>query len=154
MRKASLAIAGAMLAATAVSLGVAHADEQATGQVQIVRVEYNVKGADTAANAYLESVRVKNLGAAPVVMTGWTLQDLTGHEYRFPAGYVLNAGQSVFVRTGVKPATLGGWWANPAFNLYWNRSSHMYGNSADSVTLENAGTRVDRVAWNDWTLLP
>lgn len=132
---------------------LAHADESATGKVQIVRVEYNVRGIDTPANAYLESVQVKNLGADQD-MTNWTLEDSTGHAFTFPAGYVLKANQAVNVRTGVKPATLTGWWANPLTNLYWNRSHHMYGNSADSVTLENAGTRVDRVAWNDFTILP
>jgi hypothetical protein len=144
----------------------ASADEQATGKVQITRVEYNVKGVDTASNAYLESVKVKNLGA-DMPMSGWTLQDLTGHTYHFPSTwddpsdslttlvpYVLKAGQEVNVRTGVKPASFGGWWSNKAINLYWNRSSHMYGNAADSVTLENAGNVVDRVAWNDFTIRP
>ena len=148
------ALVSGMLAGVVATVPMlAHADESATGKVQIVRVEYNVRGVDTPANAYLESVRVKNLGADQD-MTNWTVEDSTGHAYTFPAGYVLKANQTVNVRTGVKPTTLTGWWADSAANLYWNRTHHMYGNSSDSVTLENNGVRVDRVAWNDFTILP
>lgn len=152
----ALALAFGLTVPVQFTMGVASADEQAVGQVQIVRVDYNVKGADTAANAYLESVQVKNLSGAPVLMTGWTLEDLTGHVYRFPNGYTLNAGQTVSVRTGKTPsANPASWWNNSTFNLYWNRTQHMYGNSADSVTLINAAdVRQDRVAWNDWTIRP
>lgn len=154
------------MAIAALFIGVssqsASADEQATGNVQITRVEYNVKGVDTAANAYLESVKVKNLGVTTSTgcvgtgqnMTGWTLQDLTGHTYHFPANYCLANNQEVNVRTGVKPASFMGWWATPSINLYWNRSSHQYGNAADSVTMEDGSVVVDRVAWNDFTIRP
>ncbi len=175
MRK-FLAVIAAMvmtgLIAFVTVLSPASADEQATGKIQITRVEYNVRGTDTAANAYKESVKVKNLGMVQVPasaactfggvpvngqdMTGWTLEDLTGHRYRFPNGYCLRDGAEVNVRTGRTPSTNpASWWNNRAFNLYWNRDSHQYGNAADSVTLENAsGVRQDRVTWNDFTILP
>lgn len=159
IRKISSIIAALVAVVIAGSIGYglisqANADEQATGAPQIVRVEYNVKGVDTSSNAYLESVQVKNTTGAAVTMTGYTLEDLTGHTYRFPSGYSLAAGAVVNVRTGVKPASFGGWWSDPSKNLYWNRSSHQYGGS-DSVTLQDAsGARLDRVAWNDFTIRP
>jgi hypothetical protein len=150
----ALTMAGALIGLGALGPVPSVADEQATGLVQIIRVEYNVKGTDTAANAYLESVKVKNLSGAPVPMNGWTLEDLTGHVYHFPAAYVLAAGEEVNVRTGHTPSVNPASWWNGHANLYWNRSAHQYGNSADSTTLENSGVRVDRVAWNDFTIRP
>lgn len=160
IRKMTNIIAALVTVVIAGSIGYglisqANADEQSTGSPQVVRVEYNVRGTDTASNAYLESVQVKNTTGAAVVMTGYTLEDLTGHAYQFPDGYSLAAGASVNVRTGVKPASFGGWWADPSKNLYWGRSNHQYGNAADSVTLQDAsGARLDRVAWNDFTIRP
>lgn len=145
-------------------------DEQAVGQgAQIVRVDYNAKGVDTSANAYQELVRVQNKNAATAVpqttacdpaegdvtMTGYTLQDTTGHTYVFPT-YCLEPGDYVDVRTGRSPSTSAtSWWNNAEFNLYWKRSTHQYGNASDSATLERAdGTRVDRVAWSDFSIRP
>lgn len=160
MSKRVAALSAALVMVTAgmglsLTTSGASADEQAVG-VQLVRWEYNVPGVDTAANAYRESVKVKNTSGVPVNMTGWTVEDLTGHTFHFPSGYILNAGQEVNVRTGVKPSTLGGWWANPAANLYWNRSQHMYANgtAGESVVLQNSGSTVDRVNKNPFTIRP
>lgn len=147
----------AVVAALGLSFGVtaASADEQAKGQgVQITRVDYNVKGVDTAANAYQEAVQVTNLGEGVASLENCTLEDLTGHQYKFPADFSLDAGAYVYVRTGKSPASGPASWWNDGPNLYWNRTSHMYGNSADSVTLECDGVRKDRVAWNDFTIRP
>ncbi|GII88207.1 hypothetical protein Ssi03_61970 [Sphaerisporangium siamense] len=155
MKKTLLTVVAA-LAILGLSFGVttASADEQATG-VQITRVDYNVKGVDTAANAYQEAVQIKNTGTEDASLSGWSLEDSTGHTYRFPRGYTLKSGAYVYVRTGKNPAPTHGWWSDPAVNLYWNRTSHMYGNAADSVTLLRADdTRADRVAWSDFTIRP
>ncbi|WP_084963288.1 lamin tail domain-containing protein [Thermoactinospora rubra] len=154
MKKIVLTLVGG-IAALGLSFGVtaASADEQGTG-LQIVRVDYNVKGVDTSANAYQESVRVQNKGATPASLAGCTLEDLTGHTYHFPASFSLAPGAYVNVRTGKSPSTdPANWWNSPV-NLYWNRTSHMYGNSSDSVTLECGGSRLDRVAWNDFAIRP
>lgn len=134
----------------------ASADDRAAGQgPQIIRVENNVHGTDTAANAYLESVAVQNLSDAPVNLTGWYLRDTTGHRFTFPEGYTLGANATVRVRTGVMPATASAWWANPAFNLYWKLSHHQYGNRTDSVSLRDAtGVEHDYVSWSDFTIFP
>ncbi|MER7063954.1 lamin tail domain-containing protein [Streptomyces albidoflavus] len=154
MKKLFLSIA-ATLAVLGLGFGVtaASADEQGSG-LQIVRVDYNVKGVDTAANAYQEAVQVQNKGAAPVSLSGCTLEDLTGHQYDFPATRTLAPGEYVYVRTGKSPSADPANWWNSAVNLYWGRTNHMYGNSADSVTLECSGSRLDRVAWNDFTIRP
>ncbi|MEV1245182.1 lamin tail domain-containing protein [Nonomuraea sp. NPDC049750] len=135
------------------SVTAASADEQGAG-LQIVGVDYNVKGVDTASNAYKEAVKVQNKSAASVSLAGCTLEDLTGHTYRFPAARTLASGEYVYVRTGKSPSVDPANWWNTPVNLYWNRSSHQYGNSADSVTLECSGSRLDRVAWNDFTIRP
>ncbi|MGP4093029.1 lamin tail domain-containing protein [Nonomuraea sp. KM90] len=155
MKKLILSLV-AVVAALGLTFGVsaASADEQATGKVQITRVDNNVKGVDTAANAYQESIQVKNLGAESASMTGCTLEDLTGHTYRFPSSFNLAAGAYVYVRTGKSPSVNPASWWNTGPNLYWNRTSHQYGNSTDSVTLECGGNRIDRVSWNDFTIRP
>lgn len=154
MKKLFLTIA-ATLAVLSVGFGVtsASADEQGSG-LQIVGVDYNVKGVDTAANAYKEAIKVQNKSAAPVSLSGCTLEDLTGHTYSFPSTRTLASGEYVYVRTGKSPSADPANWWNTQVNLYWGRSSHQYGNSADSVTLECAGSRLDRVAWNDFTIRP
>lgn len=134
----------------------ANADDRATGQgAQIVRVENNVHGVDTAANAYLESVAIENESVAPVDLSGWTLRDATGHRFHFPSGYMLGTGATVRVRTGKLPAGASAWWTNPAFNLYWNLDHHQYGNRTDSVSLrDGSNVEHDYVAWNDFTIFP
>lgn len=167
---AIVAIGVAAVFAFVTVLSPVSADEGTTGKIQIVRVEYNVKGTDTSANAYMESVKVRNNGVSEVSpacnilgvgivgkdMTGWSLEDLTGHRYRFPNGYCLPNGAEVNVRTGKSPSSdSGSWWNNRRVNLYWGRTSHQFGNAADSVVLENNdGSRQDRVTWNDFTILP
>lgn len=146
-------VAGLVILGLSFGVTAASADEQGSG-LQIVRVDYNVKGVDTAANAYLESVQVQNKGAAALPLAGCTLEDLTGHAFTFPATFSLAPGAYVYVRTGKSPAVSPSSWWNSAVNLYWNRSSHQYGNSTDSTTLECGGVRQDRVAWNDFTIRP
>ncbi|MDP9480367.1 MAG: lamin tail domain-containing protein, partial [Actinomycetota bacterium] len=79
--------AGAALAATAVSIPVAH---------------YDAYGNDNyAANLNDEYVVFKNNTTSGIVMTGWKVQDKGSlHTYYFPRGYVLGSGKSVVLHTG------------------------------------------------------
>jgi hypothetical protein len=110
--------AGAALAATAVSIPVAH---------------YDAYGNDNlAANLNDEYVVFKNNTTSGIVMTGWKVQDKGSlHTYYFPRGYVLGSGKSVVLHTGRG--------SNTASHLYWQRSyGAVWNNDHDTVTLRNS----------------
>lgn len=77
-----------------------------------------------------EHVRIGNIGSAPLDMTGWTLSDLAGNTYTFPA-FALAAGAEV--RVWVKPGI------DDTANLYWGRASPVWNNSGDTAILRDAG---------------
>ncbi len=104
-----------------------------TGQAAIVSI-------DAAPPVALdESVLIANIGGAALDMAGYTLSDLAGTTYTFPA-FMLEAGAEV--RVWVKVGT------DDAANLYWNRSQAVWNNSGDTATLRDAaGTEVARYAY-------
>jgi hypothetical protein len=85
----------------------------------------------TALDCPGEAVTVRNAGATPADLTGWSLHDeaATPHTYRFPAGYTLAPGASVTIRSG-GPAGPG--------ELTWT-NQNVWNNDGDTATLVNAG---------------
>lgn len=153
-----------------VVVGVASADQAPLpaddrGNVQITQLRYNVRGVDTPTNAKYEWVALRNIGNAAADLTGWTVEDATGNTYAFAAGSawddpatvdvesapVLKPGRTVVVHTGrntLPSADIAG-----AVNVYWGRFHHVWANKGkDAVALYNSGTRVDRLAYDPYTL--
>lgn len=81
-----------------------------------------------------EYVLIKNVGAGPQDMAGWTLSDIAGNSYTFPAFRLAGGAEvKVWVKAG----------ADDAANLYWGRGSPVWNNTGDTATLRDAqGTTV------------
>jgi ribosomal protein L35AE/L33A len=92
------------------------------------------------ANLEEEWVRITNDSDAPADLSGWTLKDKADHTFAFPAGFVLDAGASVKVRTGKGN--------NSRADLYWQRGAAVWNNTGDSAYLVNASGKV--VSTHTW----
>lgn len=78
-----------------------------------------------------EYVTITNSGGGPADLSGWTLSDLAGNTYTFPA-FTLAAGAEVRVWTKAGTDNAG--------NLYWGRGTAVWNNSGgDTATLRDAG---------------
>jgi competence protein ComEC len=80
-----------------------------------------------------EYVAIQNQGVEAVDMTGWTLVDIAGHTFTFPA-FVLAPGAAVNVHicNGTNSAT----------DLYEGRCSAIWNNDGDTATLLDGAGRV------------
>jgi endonuclease G len=88
-----------------------------------------------------EYVAIRNEGGSPADLAGWTLRDLAGTTYIFPAfSLAVGAEVRVWTRVGM----------NDAGNLYWGRTQAVWNNSGgDSASLRNAGgAEVDSYSYN------
>lgn len=75
-----------------------------------------------------EHVRIDNLGAAAVNLTGWRLRSVVGPQtYHFPA-YTLAPGSSVYIHSGPAAPPTGG------NNLHWT-NSYIWNNNGDQAQL-------------------
>jgi endonuclease YncB( thermonuclease family) len=103
-------------------------DAAAVGQVEISEIRFDADGDDNE-NLDDEWVRITNAGSTRVELGGWVLKDTSAsHRYRFPSGFVLDAGASVTVRTGCGTDT--------ATDLHWcNEGSAVWNNSGDTAFL-------------------
>ena len=86
--------------------------------LRLTHIEYNPEGRDVAG----EYVLIRNLGATPVSMTGWTLHDEARNTFVFPT-FSLAPGASVRVWTGSGTNTAG--------DLYWGRGVAVWNNVGD-----------------------
>jgi hypothetical protein len=112
--------------------------------LRVVKVSYNPPGADTKANRNGEWVKIKNFGARGVGMTGYTLQNATGHIYRFPTTR-LGAGKSLTVYTGRG--------VNTTSSRYWRSGVHIWNNSGrEKAILRDSYER--RVSLRSWISKP
>ncbi|MFC4359096.1 lamin tail domain-containing protein [Halobium salinum] len=109
-------------------------DSGTEAQVELAGVVANPEG-DDRERLTEETVTLRNAGDAPVDLSGWTLRDEAGHEYRFPDGTVLAPGTTVTVHTGSGTDTDS--------ELYWDADGPVWNNDGDTVVLINAdGDRV------------
>jgi PKD repeat protein len=101
----------------------------------------NAVGEDNA-NLNDEYVTVRNDGSWDVDLTGWTVSDEGGHVYGFPVGFVLAAGASVSIHTGVG--------ADSADVLYWGWFEEIWTNRSDIAVLRDpSGHIVSLYAYMD-----
>jgi hypothetical protein len=84
----------------------------------------------------LEHIVVRNQFSEPLDLTGWTIEDLTGHRFTFPPLTLQGAGE---VRVWMK-AGVGG-----ANDLYWGPPGPLRGDAGEAAILRDAqGTEVAR----------
>jgi micrococcal nuclease len=74
-----------------------------------------------------EYVVLRNRGDTTLDLSGWTVSDDVAHTYRFPDGASLAAGEPVTIHTGT--------WTDTASDRYWGRSSPVWNNDGDTVTV-------------------
>jgi micrococcal nuclease len=81
-----------------------------------------------------EYVVLHNGGAEPLDLGGWTVADEADHRYTFPAGTTLDPGASLTLHTGTGRDGDG--------HYYWGRSSAVWNNDGDTVTVRTDGGSV------------
>jgi hypothetical protein len=72
-----------------------------------------------------EYVTMENTGEQTVNLTGWTVRDITGHEFAFPGGFTLTPGGEVSIHTGKG--------TNTVTDLYWRLTFPIWNNAGDAV---------------------
>lgn len=131
----------AVLAAVVIAPLVAAPAQAAAPAVRFSYAQYDSPGKDTRTNAQInrEYVVVKNFGKTTRNLTGWTVRDLTGYKFTFPA-FTLKAGKTVTIRTGRGTGT--------AATRYFGYRSYVWNNTSDTATLKNkAGKKIDTCSW-------
>ena len=125
---AALVAAVALVAPTAVWASKSHAQELPA--MRLAKVQFDPPGDDDLTNASLnrEWVQIRNFGAKPWTLTGWSIRDVTGFKYKFPEGFTVQPGVTVTVHTGSG--------ANRALHLYWGQGSYVWNNTGDKATLQ------------------
>jgi hypothetical protein len=124
--------------------------EEEIVSVKICLVNENAPGDDNE-NPNGEWVKICNDGNQDVDMSGWRLYDdaykrgtARDHIFVFPSGFILRAGQSVFVYTGIG--------TNTSTKLYFGRPQGKYAaiwnNTGDCAYLEDdKGNLIDKYEW-------
>jgi hypothetical protein len=103
--------------------------------LRIDHVEWNPPGPDLDG----EYVLIENRGPGRQNMTNWMLSDDSNHTYSFPDGFIL-AGMA-FVRVWTKSGR------DTSIDLYWERSSGVWGRDDTAFLLDDTGTVIDRYEW-------
>jgi len=91
---------------------------------------YDADG-DDAVNLNDEYFALRNTGSQPLDLTGWTVSNERGAEYRFPDGFVLSLGATVYIHSGVG--------ANSDAILHWNAEAPVWNDQSDIAVLRDAG---------------
>lgn len=81
-----------------------------------------------------EYVVFENRGEASLDLSGWTVSDAAGHTYTFPDGATLAAGATVTLHTGSG--------SDSSTDRYWGRTSAVWNNGGDTVTVRYANGSV------------
>jgi micrococcal nuclease len=100
-----------------------------TPDVTVAEIVADAPGNDNN-NLDGEYVVLSNQGAETVDLSGWTVSDEAGHEYRVPDGTTLSPGASVRIVTGSGTDGDG--------RLYWGRTGAVWNNGGDTVTVRDA----------------
>ncbi len=107
-----------------------------TAAVRIAHIVYDPAGEDLPG----EVVLLRNRGDAGQELAGWSLSDLAGNRFIFPA-LRLAPGETVRVWTGRG--------ANTATDLFWGRAGAVWTNIGDRARLHNAaGVLVDEYVYH------
>jgi len=104
-------------------------------RIEIVKTQFDPPGKDRVDGKWVnleeEWVELENKGIEPQDMTGWILRDLANYRYKFPAGFTLQPGAKVKVRTGQGDDT--------ETDLYWGYKRPVWNNDYDLATLVPPG---------------
>jgi micrococcal nuclease len=76
-----------------------------------------------------EYVLFKNTGTSRIQLNGWTISDKAGNLYSFPAGVIINPGESMTLYTGSG--------SNSDTELYWGKREPVWDNDGDTVIITN-----------------
>jgi micrococcal nuclease len=101
--------------------------------LSVARVNADAPGDDDDSLAR-ETVTFANAGDVPLDLTGWTVSDDAGREYRFPNGFTLAPGERVTLHTGSGTDSAG--------DLFWGLDRAVWNNDGDTITVRNAGGEV------------
>jgi Lamin Tail Domain len=138
MSRFRLVVAGVLGAGSLVALP---ATASAAPAIQFGVIQYDSPGTDDGSNASLnaEIVVIKNVGGRRVQLKGFSVRDVSGRTFTFPA-MRLRPGGAVRLHTGNG--------TNTARHVYWRQSNYVWNNGGDTATLRNAAGRViDTCAW-------
>jgi hypothetical protein len=112
---------------------------EATGSLQLGKINYNAAGSDTTSNVNGEYVVIKNLASTSKCLTGWKVKDAAGHTYTFGT-FCLAGYKSVYLYTGKG--------TNSSTRRYWGMGWHVWNNTGDTAYLRtSAGTSMDTCTW-------
>lgn len=101
---------------------------------------YNAEG-DDAANLNDEYFALQNTGSQPIDLSGWTVSNERGAEFRFPAGFTLALEATVYIHSGTG--------ANNASILHWDSSAPVWNDQGDIAVLRDAsGLIIDIYAYH------
>jgi hypothetical protein len=101
----------------------------------------------TGAEQTAEYVAFRNDAGYTLDLTGWVVRDRADHEYRFPDGFELDAGDVVRLHTGDG--------TDDARDLYWGRDAAVWNNDVDAIhVFDDEGAVVTRQTYPDLTAIP
>lgn len=129
--------------ATMLALFVLAIPAQAFAAIKIHKIYFDSPGSDNGSNASLnaEYITIKNTGSGRVGIGGWTIRDLAGHVYHFPAGFRLGAGAKVTLHTGSG--------SSGAHHRYWGMGNYVWNNDGDTAKLKRSnGTLADSCSYS------
>ena len=81
-----------------------------------------------------EYVAFRNEGGRTLDLTGWTVADRVGHEYAFPDGFTLDAGDVVRLHTGEG--------TDDESDLYWDSGAAIWNDPVDAVHVYDADSNL------------
>jgi micrococcal nuclease len=102
---------------------------QADSPLRVAVVHPDAEGNDHE-NLGDEYVTFRNAGEERLDLTGWTVRDEVGHEYRFPDGFEMAPGATVTLYTGAGE--------DSSEALYWGATDAVWNNDGDVVVVTNA----------------
>ncbi|MEZ3145299.1 lamin tail domain-containing protein [Halobaculum sp. MBLA0143] len=97
------------------------------GHPLVVETVHADAAGDDRTNLNDEYVTLRNVGDAPVELSGYTVADAAGHTHTFADGVVVDPGATLTLHTGAGDAT--------ASDRYWDASAPVWNNDGDTVTL-------------------
>ena len=98
------------------------------GRIRVAEIRADAPGDDNE-NLNGEYVVLENVGEEPLDLSGWTVSDEAGHEYEF-GERTLDPGERVALRTGSG--------TDDSTSVYWGRSSAVWNNGGDTVTVRDS----------------
>lgn len=98
------------------------------GRLRVVEINADPPGDDNE-NPNGEYVVLENTGVEPLDLSGWTVTDEAGHGYEF-GERSLDPGERVALHTGSG--------TDNATSVHWGRSSAVWNNGGDTVTVRDA----------------